>query len=128
MTIHTNPYSTVDRDRALAQQRVDREERDAEAARAQRQRNEENAKIRAARLQGIEDGREAEREERLASADADFVDARRRGYLASDPTATEADFQRDLVEIRRNHRIAAAVNGPNDGELALQRQRANDYF
>ncbi len=128
MSIHTNPYRTVEQDRALDRQRQDREDRDAEAARAQRQRNEENAKIRAERLQGIEDRREAEREERLAADDADFVDARRRGYMASDPTATEESFQHDLPEIRRSHRIAAAVNGPNEDELAVARADAARYF
>jgi len=60
--------------------------------------------------------------------DQAFVAEFRRGYLASDPMATEESFVADLPEIRRQARIAAAVNGPNDGELARQRQQAHDAF
>ena len=129
MSIHaTNPYATTDRDRALAQQRQDREDREAGAAAEQQRRDEENAKLRAARLQAIDDRKAAERAERLAADDQAFVADLRRGYLASDPMATEESFVADLPEIRRQARIAAAVNGPNDGELARQRQQAHDAF
>jgi len=126
----TNPYSysTVDRDRALAQQRRDREDREAGAVAEQQRRDDENAKLRAARLQAIDDRKAAERAERLAAEDATFVATLRRGYLAADPMATEESFVADLPEIRRSARIFAAVNGPNDGELARQRQAAHDAF
>jgi len=53
----------------------------------------------------------AEQTERRRVADEVFVNEFRRRYLASDPTASEADFAADLPEIRRQHRIAAALVG-----------------
>ena len=90
--------------------------------------HDENAKVRDVRLMKLEDEKQAKHREWAANQDAGFVERLRGRYLSSDPLATEADFQRDLGEIRRQARIAAAVNGPNDGELARQRQQAHDAF
>jgi hypothetical protein len=74
---------------------------------AERQRA-ENERLRDERIAGIEADRAAANQRRRDDQDAAFVDHLRRAYLAADPAATEADFQRDLAEIRRQHRIAAA--------------------
>jgi len=129
MSIHaTNPYATAERDRALDRQRQDREDREATAVKAQQERDTENARIRAARLQGIEDRKAAAQAERLAADDQAFVAELRRGYLASDPMATEQSFLADLPEIRRQARIASAVTGLSQDGLAAQRQHAADWF
>ena len=73
------------------------------------------------------DAKEAERRER---ADARFVARLRDNYLAADPSATEDDFRRDLPEIRRQHRIAAATAGDSDAaaaDLAARRAHARLY-
>ncbi len=88
----------------------------------------ENQAIRDARLKKLADAKEAERNERLATEDAAFVDERRRRYLASDPLATEDDFQRDLPEIRRQWRIEQSLsNGPTEQETAMRRANALRY-
>ena len=53
---------------------------------------------------------EAARRQRAADDEATFVERLRRTYLGADPSASEADFQRDLPDIRRQHRIAAVLN------------------
>ncbi len=124
----TNPYGTPAQAQALAHQRAEREEREAEAAAEQQRRVEENRKIRDARLKALDDKKVAERAERLAAEDREFVATLRRRYMSSDVTATEADFQRDLPELRRLHRLNAAVHGPSDSELAAARRDASQYF
>ncbi len=123
-----NPYGTAAQTQGLAQQRRDREEREDEAVRAQQQRDDENAKLRAARLQAIDDRKAAERAERLAAKDREFIEKLRQRYLASDPLATVEDFERELPELRRRHRMDAALNGPTEQELAAQRTNASRYF
>jgi len=90
--------------------------------------HDDNATVRDARLMRLEDEKHAKHQEWAAHQDASFVERLRSRYLGSDPLATEADFQRDLGEIRRQARIAAAANGPNEDEFARQRQQARDDF
>jgi ABC-type nitrate/sulfonate/bicarbonate transport system substrate-binding protein len=73
----------------------------------------ENDRLRDERLAKVEADRAAKQGEVAARQDDAFVSALRRTYLAADPLATEADFQRDLPEIRRLHRIAAATGATN---------------
>jgi hypothetical protein len=68
-----------------------------------------------------------QREAQVAAANEKLVSDLRRRYLASDPTATEEEFQRDLPELRRKHR-EAAVLGVNDGRAeAARRESAQRY-
>lgn len=64
------------------------------------------------RVAGIEAAKEEQRNAREQADDAALVDRLRAAYLASDPTATEADFARDLPELRRRHRLDAATGDP----------------
>ena len=67
----------------------------------------ENARLRAEhRRRQDEDAAE-----QRCVADGLFVDQQRRPYLEADPAATEEQFRADLPEIRRRHRIAAALAG-----------------
>jgi len=59
----------------------------------------------------IAEAEEAERAERIRAADEVFTTEVRRRYLSADPLATVDDFAADLPEIRRRHRIAAALVG-----------------
>ena len=77
-----------------------------DAAEAWRQANDD---LKAQRFAAVDAKRAADAAERTTAADARFVAELRGKYLAADPTATAADFQRDLPEIRRQHRIAAAT-------------------
>ncbi len=61
---------------------------------------------------------------RAASADKRFVADLRRRYLASDPRATEADFQRDLPELRKQRRIAAVAGATTEDDCARARFRS----
>ena len=69
----------------------------------------EDDKLRDERLAKQEAEREAARRQGAADDEAAFIAPLRRTYLGADPSASEADFQRDLPEIRRQHRIAAVL-------------------
>ncbi len=58
---------------------------------------------------------------RVAEADRRFVAGLRQRYLASDPKATQADFERDLPELRKLHRLNAVANGGTADDLARRR-------
>jgi hypothetical protein len=75
----------------------------------------ENDKIRADRLKTLDDERAARQAEADKAEEDRFVDGLRQKYLAADPAATEADFQKGLPEIRRQQRIRAAVEGDEAG-------------
>jgi len=74
----------------------------------------ENEKLRLVRLARLDAERDAQREARQQAADDRFVGDLREKYMSADPTATDADFQRDLQEIKRQHRIKAALSGGAD--------------
>lgn len=65
-------------------------------------------------LAGLETKRKAEDQARHDADEARAVDAIRTRYFRADRLATEADFQRDLPEIRRQQRIAAAMQQPDE--------------
>jgi len=91
---------------AAAQQRWD----DAEGW------SQQNEQLRLARLARLDADRVAKREARQQAADERFVGDLKARYLAADPTATPQEFERDLPEIRRQHRLAAALKeAPDDG-------------
>lgn len=72
----------------------------------------ENDEIKARRSADIDAKRQQAKDDLTAERDARFVESLRRRYLDSDPRASEEDFQRDLGEIRRQSRIAAALADP----------------
>ncbi|MDP9473329.1 MAG: hypothetical protein M3Q71_22145 [Chloroflexota bacterium] len=68
-----------------------------------------------------EEKRAADAASRAEAADKRFVADLRRRYLASDPRATEADFQRDLPELRKQRRIAAVAGASTEDDKARAR-------
>ncbi len=58
---------------------------------------------------------------RAEAADKRFVADLRRRYLASDPKATERDFERDLPELRKQHRMAAVAGTSTADDKARAR-------
>lgn len=52
---------------------------------------------------------DAKHQERIQADDAKLVDGWRRAFFAADRSATEDDFQAALPEIRRQHRLDAAL-------------------
>ena len=82
---------------------------------------------RAAEAEAKRKAADARRAALVAAEDAKLVDALRRRYLASDPTATEAQFQADLPELRRQHRLNAALRGGSADEAA-RAANARRYF
>jgi len=75
-----------------------------------------NEKLRRERLAKLDGQRNAAVESRRRQEDERFTAELRAEYLSVDPTATDADFQRDLPELRRQHRPAAALkDAPDDG-------------
>lgn len=77
-----------------------------------------NARLRTERLAKRDAERDAQREARRREEDVRFVDGLKARYLAADPLATEGDFARDLPEMRRQHRIAAALPSGSADEAA----------
>lgn len=55
-----------------------------------------------------------------------FVGGLRARYLAADPAATEADFLRDLPELRRRHRLDAAL-AEETADARARRENAGRY-
>jgi hypothetical protein len=79
-------------------------------------------KAREAAQQAEHDRRRAEY---VAAEDAKQVGEWRWRFFASDPTATEQDFQAALPEIRRQHRLDAAMGRTSAGEIgSLINQRS----
>jgi len=77
---------------------------------------EQNDRLRRERLAKLDADQEARREARRRRDDDRFVAGWKAKYLAADPAATDADFARDLPELRRQHRLAAALkDAPDDG-------------
>ncbi len=74
--------------------------------------DDDNVQLKAARLAEVDARREQTLAELRAEREAEFVERLRRNYFASDPGATEAEFARDLPDIRRKHRIDAALEPP----------------
>ncbi len=74
--------------------------------------DDDNVGRRAARIAKVDAEREADRQARRDEDEARHVDNLRAKYLRADPGASEEDFQRDLGEIRRQSRIAAALAEP----------------
>jgi len=72
----------------------------------------DNAQRRADHIAGIEAKREEVRAALTAEAETRFTGELRGKYFAADPGATEAEFQADLPDIRRQHRITAALAEP----------------
>ena len=68
-----------------------------------------NDRLRDERLTRLDEEREQKRAEAHRRDEDAFVATLRTRYLAADPSATEADFQADLPEIRRRHRIDQAL-------------------
>ncbi len=58
---------------------------------------------------------------RAEAADATFVAQLRRRYMASDATATEQQFQKDLPELRRLHRLNAVAGASTEDDKARAR-------
>ena len=82
---------------------------------------------RAAEAASKREAEAARRAELVAAEDAKLVAELRRRYLGSDPTATEAQFQADLPELRRQHRLNAALGGASADEAA-RAANARRYF
>jgi len=80
--------------------------------------SQQNEQLRLARLARLDADRVARQTDREKQEDERFVGGLRTKYLAADPTATDADFQRDLPEIRRQHRLAAALKDAPDDRTA----------
>jgi len=78
----------------------------------------ENEQLRLERLARLDADQEARREGRRQAAAARFVGDLRAKYMSADLAASEGDFQADLPEIRRQHRIAAALKGGDDDGAA----------
>ena len=68
--------------------------------------------------------RDAEAAEKRAAKEAELIRALRVRYLASDPGASEQDFQRALPALREERRRAAVVAGTTADDLARRVFRA----
>jgi len=80
--------------------------------------SQQNEQLRLARLARLDADRVARREARQQAADERFVGDLKAKYLAADPSATPEAFQADLPEIKRQHRIKAALSGGDDDGAA----------
>jgi len=77
-----------------------------------------NERLRLERLARVDAAQEEKRAARRRRDDDIFIGDLKDRYLAADPLATDADFDRDLPEIRRQHRLAAALRGEADDRSA----------
>ncbi len=89
--------------------------------------SQQNEQLRLARLARLDADRVARQTDREKQEDERFVGDLRARYLAADPSATAEDFAADLPEIKRQHRIKAALSGGADDGRAARADTASRY-